>query len=373
MHTAIGFMILTIVATSPPPKAHDSFDWHTGGRFRQQLESTIGLTWSENPLRPAVTNLARSQRVAIFLDRRVDPSVRINLAVADGSLDQALRKLAGSLNLEVSYLDPVVYIGPSYVAIRLATVAANRREDVGRLKPAAQSPWLRVTSWSWQRLATPRDLINELARETGCRIVNVEEVPHDLWPAADLPPMQAADRLSLLLAGFSLTYELSQDGTAVRFISLPEEVSLQRFYRPQGDIPKAVQRLAETFPLTKVERFGLRLRVSGTHEDHEQIRRWLRAQTPRAQTPRRTNDPVDKKRFTLEIISVPAETVMKTVAKQLNLSLKVAPEVAAALEKRVSFRVEEVKLEELLHEALDPIHLRFRLEDGTLEIMSSEP
>ena len=44
----------------------------------------------------------------------------------------------------------------------------------------------------------------------------LEQIPHDLWPEVDLPPLKFAQAMSLSLAGFGLTYDYVQDGTAIR-------------------------------------------------------------------------------------------------------------------------------------------------------------
>ena len=365
MQSLLTTPLLLILAAAPP---RPTVDWLTGSQFQRQLESTTAFTWSENPLNRAVSNLARSKRVAIFLDRRIDPGQRVTLAMAEKPLEQVLHELAGSLHMGVSVLEPVIYIGPPEMARRLATLAANRRDEVGRLPSAARSRWRRSDPWSWDRLATPRQLLGRLSQETGCRIANADAVPHDLWPATDLPAMPAADRLCLLLAGFSLTFELSPNGTEARLRAPPEKVTWQRTYRPPANVQQALRVLVERFPQSTVKRLGRRLRVTGSYEDHHQIRRWLSGETP---LPVDAGD-ADNKRHTLEIESVPAGAVVKAIAKQLQLSLEITPELTTKLQQRVTFRVRDVKLAELLHATLDPVQVHFRLDGGKLTLTSGE-
>jgi hypothetical protein len=60
----------------------------------------------------------------------------------------------------------------------------------------------------WPDLAQPRDLVAALAAEAGLSVKLPDSTPHDLWPAVDLPPLTWTDRLSLVLAGFDLTFEI---------------------------------------------------------------------------------------------------------------------------------------------------------------------
>ena len=49
-------------------------DWKIGLEFRKALEQPIGIKWAENPVRNAFRNLSNNQQIAIWLDRRIDPS-----------------------------------------------------------------------------------------------------------------------------------------------------------------------------------------------------------------------------------------------------------------------------------------------------------
>src|SRR6185369_10390717 len=48
---------------------------------------------------------------------------------------------------------------------------------------------------------------------------------HDLWPAYDLPPLTLVERLTVVLAGFGQTYQVT-DGGQVRIIPIPQDTSL---------------------------------------------------------------------------------------------------------------------------------------------------
>ena len=46
----------------------------TGHDFRSRLESRVGIAWASEPLRLKIDKLANTLEVAIWLDRRIDPS-----------------------------------------------------------------------------------------------------------------------------------------------------------------------------------------------------------------------------------------------------------------------------------------------------------
>ena len=59
---------------------------------------------------------------------------------------------------------------------------------------------------AWDELAEPRTLLAALARENGLEIEGLDRVPHDLWPAADWPPMSLVDRLTLIAQACVLVF-----------------------------------------------------------------------------------------------------------------------------------------------------------------------
>ena len=66
---------------------------------------------------------------------------------------------------------------------RLRTVAFLRGEEIRALPAARRPALLRAEPLSWDELATPRDVIKRLADQRGLSVVNLDQVPHDLWPA----------------------------------------------------------------------------------------------------------------------------------------------------------------------------------------------
>ena len=82
--------------------------------------------------------------------------------------------------------------------------------------PAAVSrPLLQPKPLAWPDFATPRDILTDLARQNGLTLEGLDRVPHDLWAAADLPPLSLVERLTLVANQFDLTFALSADGRTV--------------------------------------------------------------------------------------------------------------------------------------------------------------
>jgi hypothetical protein len=187
--------------------------WLDGARFRRQLGAHVNIVWREVPLREALASLAQSQRVAIMLDRRIDPGQVVNFSVRNEPLSGVLQKLAEENDLGISFVDSVIYVSPRPTAAKLAALLEATKADVKRLPPAARKKWQQSTPLQWDDLAEPRQLLAQIERQTSIRISGQGELAHDLWPAGSWPPLPAASKLVLLLAGFELSPRVEPDGS----------------------------------------------------------------------------------------------------------------------------------------------------------------
>jgi hypothetical protein len=345
--------------------AAETIAWQSGVEFRRQLELPVAIAWSSNPLRSALGNLSRSHRMAIFVDRRVDPDQLVNFSAPDIPLDDALRKLARQLNVGVCYVGPVIYIGPEPVAAKLATLAAVKKEEARKLPAAALARMARSQTWQWDELATPRELLDHLATSGGVTIVGIEHVPHDLWPAGDLPALSWVDRLSLVLAGFDMTFRFSTDGTQLRLDPMPETVVLERSHAVRPEARQLIGKLAELFPNATIRPAGTQIQVSGSLEDHETIDRLLQGQPIK-----RPSTGTVTTRYTLTVEDQPLGGIVKALAERLELEAKFDPRVSnEKLNQLVSFRVKDATMDELLKAVLDPAGLSFKLNGKSLEVV----
>ena len=228
--------------------------WKTGAEFERALNARLrDVVWSAGtPVRQAVTTLARTQGVAIMLDRRLDPGRGIELSVRDVPVREVIEQLAAQCGATAAYLDGVVYVGPRSGTSPLAMVAKERRAEAQQLpRPMAQ----RLTAeraWRWDDLAEPRDLIDELAREAGITLDGTAQLPHDLWPAMDLPALAWTDRMTLVLAGFGLTFALADGGQAARLVPIPTQTLVSRMY-PATLPPARLDAIKTLFPQATIE------------------------------------------------------------------------------------------------------------------------
>jgi hypothetical protein len=343
-------------------------NWLSGEALQDALAKKVGVAWSNIPLRRALESLSNSQRVAVMLDRRVDPDQKIELAFDNVSLQEALQRIALRLDVGMTVIGPVIYFGPKATAERLRTVAALSNDDARRLAPDTRTKWMQAKPWKWEKLAAPRDLVSTLGNENGLKIAGLEQIPGDLWGAANLPPLSLADRLSLVLAQFDLTFEIGADGTSVRLVPMPSKPVVERTYSVSGVAQDVVSQLRQNKLLSGAE-IGLnggKLVVRGRQEDQDVVRDLLAGGTAR-----RSSVTEGKKVYTLRV-ELPISKLLEALGPKLGIEIEInKPAIAAAgisLETKVKVDVKEVSADELLKAVLDPVGLTFAHHDNVVEV-----
>lgn len=343
-------------------------DWKIGLEFRKALEQPIGIKWAENPVRDAIRNLSNNQQVAIWLDRRIDPSSKLEFELEDVPLGLLLDQLCEKYKVRKAVVGPVVYIGPPDTAEKLATLAALKRQHVGQQSASERARWSRAVAWSVPKLAEPRELVRELVRESGATLQNPEAIPHDIWPAIPLPPLTLADRLTLVLAGFDLTFEQSPDGSTIRIIPAPNTVEYEQSYAWRGQNQSLAAQLQKKFPEIKVRATEDKVFVTAKHEIHEQIDRMMSGETVRT-----VKVAPGGKVYSLRVDNQSAGAVVKTVAKELGKEMVYDPALLEKLKTNVSFTVKDANLQELLDKVLKPLDLTFEMNEASLIIKPAKP
>ncbi len=366
----LAVLAALLAASADPDRRTLAAEWRTGSRFDRQMQQVVGVRWAGAPLRGALKSLCGAQRVAHLLDRRVDPGQPLELVVRDVPLGRVLEQIAEDRGLGVSLLGPVVFFGPPDAAARLRTLAAVRTEEARRLPAAAARKFLLPERLAWDDFAMPRELVENLAREGELRVVGLERLPHDLWAAADLPPLSLVDRLTLIAVQFDLTFAIAPDGDAIALVPLPPDLGLVRSY-PGGSRPQQVaDEFASRAPGARIKVVGEKVYVKALLEDHERLSGSKRPAPP-TQRPRPA--PGGETRIErLRLADVPVGAVLERVCRDLNLQLAVdgasLEAAGASLAQRVSVHVEDVTVDELLEAIVRDTPLRVQRQGRTVEV-----
>ena len=234
MKTLFWISVIVIISWGMiTPISWGAASWATGPALQKKLAEPVDIVLAENPLRQALESWSRNKNVAVLLDRRIDPGRKIEISLRQTPLKEVLETIAQKYNLGISMVGPVVYFAPPEVARAVRTLVALRREDVRRLAPGAAKKYFEQKSMAWDDLTTPRELLEKLGGENGIQIAGLEQIPHDLWAAADLPPLDLIERLTLIAGQYDLTFQVSADGNSITLLPVPEHVELVRTY-PAG-------------------------------------------------------------------------------------------------------------------------------------------
>jgi hypothetical protein len=356
--------------------ADSSVAWLTGNELEVRLAEPVGVDWAERSLREALTGLSRAKQVAVFLDRRVDPDQTLQMSLKEAPLGDVFRQVAASRGLGVSHFGPVIYLGPARFTARLRTLAALRLEDVRRLPAEAGLRYVRTQRMAWDDLAEPRRLLERVTRENGLELSGLEKIPHDLWAAADLPPLSLVDRLTLLAGQFDLTFQITGEGRKVVLVPIPAKVSIVRSYPAGRQADAVMEKWAALAPQCRIARDGSRIVVEGLVEDHERIVAADRPTTSRPAMKPAEKENLASKRFTVREANGPLKGLLEELARRLNLEWKIDREAldraGVSLDKNIIFSVEDATLDQLLDAVLKPAGCTFRRHDKTVEILPAE-
>lgn len=343
----IGVLTAQILLLGSQAQAQENIDWRTEADLEKQLQSSFDLTWEEVPLRDGLMRLAQTQRVAIFLDRRVDPDQTMKMKFTNERLELGLQRIAAQLGIGMARVGDVIYLGPQETASRLPTVAELQAQFAKSSGYPEAVKLLDRKKYGWPKLSTPGEILTEVATSHGMRWNNLDVViKHDLWPAVDFPPMKSTEYLSLVLAGYHASYRFNKtdDGVELQLVAIPDELSLTRVYPYAGNHDEAIAKIQELFPDAKVQSDGKRkLAVTGPQQVQEQVAKLLRGGTAR-----NTVVMPGEKRYTLNVEQLPLGPVLKALEQQLGMKFEVPDGMEEALTQRISFSVKTVDVTGLL-------------------------
>lgn len=334
-------------------------DWKTGPAFRRELTNRTSITWKENPLGDGLKSIAATHGVAIHLDRRVDFTRLVTYTARDLPMLQLVQQVSNETGNDAIVFGDIIYVGPPPAVARINSIAEARTAEMRELPTARQRELLTSQPLAWPRLATPKDVLRTIAVAHKLKVVG-DEIPHDLWPAATLPPMNAAESLTLLFIGFDSTFELSPDGSAIRLAKLPTDAPFEKTYKVSAAQKKSLEDFVAGVAGASIQTVTGGVKVTGDWRTHLTIQRAL--------APKPAGEPTgdDSKVYTLNVEQQPALAVLNAVAKQMGVMVKVTDDAKEKGAARISFMAADVTRDELIHAILDPVDLEFEWDGKTL-------
>ncbi|HEX3601209.1 MAG TPA: hypothetical protein VHU84_13750 [Lacipirellulaceae bacterium] len=289
---------------------------------------TATIHWQGVPLRDAIARLQPLFDEPVFVDRRVNPDMKVTLDIAAQSAEQVLAGIATDQELGVARLGRLVYLGPKAAAEQLRPLATLRTREVARLPADVRTALMSRKQLSWPRLSEPRQIVSDVVGQSGWRITNPDQIPHDLWAANELPELSVAEQLTALLIGFDLTFELRAADRSIQIVPIVGASSL----RP-------------------------------THAAPSRSTATAAAKHPTGTT---------KQVYTLRVQEKPVGAVLHELATRLHWSIQIDEDAIRAagksMDQRVSFSVDNADQDKLLDALLTPAGLKYQLDGEQIKI-----
>ena len=293
-------------------------------------EETVDVRFSGTELRDTLKQYAKIQRIGFLLDRRVDPGIPLEFTAQKVSGAEMLTRLADQTNLGFCRVGETAYLGPKDAAEKLRRICALKRQSLPRESTASRRMLTQKIPLQTKKLDTPQEILQVVAKKMRTKIVNLDLIPHDLWPELDFPEADAYEVLSILLIGFDLTFQIDESG--VTFVPLPD------------DLPEATALVAETKPAT--------------------------SKTPSSPS---KNGSLDKQRFQMvEVKNKTVDEILQYFSSHMDLQItvdeKALQKKGISLDKRISFQRDEADIHELLQATLDPVGCTYQLSGKKLRV-----
>ncbi len=331
----------------------------TGKPFRFDMARSGTVFWSDSPLQQAVSGLAKTRRVPIWIDRRCDPTQELDLVSQDPLIDCLWNLDASSDDLDVAWSPEIVYVGTNGSSDRWATVSVLHREMVKKLSRAQRQKCLAEKRWSWPRLSNPQDLLRDLEAEWGKPFLGRERVHHDLWPAAKYSSLPFFVRLELLLAGFDLSFDFDEEGN-LRIREMPSKPRLARSISITAEQRENVDAILKKHPQATLSSGGTKLFASWSV--HEHVRRATQKRTATKKASR------DRLRYTLQARDQKLGPFLEQLGMQLQITCEFSPLAKKQYNQMISFEVERVSFRQLVAAILKEADLEFTLEGDNLTV-----
>ena len=173
----------------------------------EALGTPVTVTWAGLPLRTAAGRLGEAGGVAVVVDRRIDPDVRVSLDAVGEPLAEVVSRIAAAAGAEVAPYAGHVRIVPRGRGAAVAAAERVRERELRAVPRNLRAAVLAGGTASWAEGAVPGDVVASLADEAGIVIAGLDGLPHDHFPAGRLPPLPLAHRVDLLLAHFDRRVE----------------------------------------------------------------------------------------------------------------------------------------------------------------------
>ena len=353
----ITFLLMASYAQEP------SVPWLTGPSFeRTARKNAVSADWVQAPLGTQLRSFSSAQQIAVFLDRRIDPTQLVDLRSADLTLEQFLWSVADKFDLGVCEVENVFYLGPKEVTAVLPVLIDELIVQANNCEASAIQKRSMLGSYEFNETGPfePMVAFRQIADLHQVKILDDSKLSMDLWSGTSLPEMPALVCMSLIVVGFDCWLDVSANGD-LSVIEFPKVANLARSFKGDGNLKTLTEQLKKDLPqLSVITKHGA-IQVSASPAELSDVDRWLVAQQ------RPTRSASSEKRFTLKTLATRGK-ILSSIANQLSIKLTVEESLKSTLDERIEIDVNGVSIQDLLRKTLEGSNIDYLIQPGELKL-----
>ena len=330
----------------------------TGKKLDRKNSLEFSLWWKDAELRDRLRAFSTDEKVAVMLDRQIDPSTLMNLGVENRTIEQIFWRVSAAAKIGVCRIEDCYYFGPvnTVVALPIALDTLNRQAKKVRRRSSVK--WTIKRPVDTGPLVATKALIEAIATKHGFAVNGLQELPHDLWYEVSLPPTSVIAQMQLMLAGFGKTFEIDPDGKSITIIDFPELKTAKRVFSV-AKRPANAKELTAQFPDLRISFRSKAVTATGPPKQLALLKAKLIEQVET-----RTGDGA---RFTLNT-EADRLTILRTIADKAKLELDLGSIEPSKLTDRIKLDVDKVTQAELLFETLKGTRYQATVQEGNLVV-----
>ena len=354
--TWYGLQPQTVLAQVTETSAQ-SVQWRTGSDLNRYIRNNFQATLYDAELGPRLRAFAQQQRVAVFLDRRIDPSMNLSLGLRNGSLEKFYWQIAKTLDVGICRVSDIHYFGPKTVTENLPLAW----QQLKKKRPKSDIGWGETAPLMTETICAPKDILRQLAVKNQFKIENIDTIPHDVWAQLELPATSLEGRVGLLLAGFGKWYERSNDGTSIRIVDFPKFEKGELVF---NDIPAAKElrkKLKAQFKDVRISARDSAITVNGTPKQLALLKSAMVDMQIKAVLPSQIRT------YSMNT-SAARGSILASIAQMTGRKFLYDRPAPAELREQLDFKHESMSVEQLIDEAVKGTELKTEITDEQLKV-----
>ncbi|MBT5020925.1 MAG: hypothetical protein HON04_19505 [Planctomicrobium sp.] len=376
-----GNLILALGLTLLIPAfsiAEETVEFLKESQFKQAISRPFNANADRTTLH-YLQRISQVQQIAILIDRRIDPTQKVEVAIAAEYFDEGIREFVKQADCEMSVVADTIFVGPPETALYLKTrieLARDEFDEIEDLSPKRQFKLLRRYELSWDAVSSPQEIIAKQADRYNIRIINLEMIPHDLWVSGTIAYPNFIEGSLMILSQYGLSFEWI-DANQIRIVNQIPDVGINQGHKPKGmTLNEAITLTNQKFPKLNAREYRNSLLFTGTVEDHEAVAILIGEKQSLRQKPvASTSDSLRDVRFTFKMVEKPFGSLMATLKVQGIEVRYDAKEIQTAnidLGKIISLELNEATIHQLLEKSCEKVGLSYRLDGDVIELVVPE-